>query len=329
MENKQPLLSICIPTRNRADVLKLCLKSIVEDPAFSSNEIEVLVSDNCSTDNTEEMILSYSEKYPNVKYIKNETDVGGDRNILLSLERGSGEFLKLNNDYSVFKEGALSFLLNEIKENLEEKPVLYFHKGDGPQVKEIITDFNEIFKKEKWSMSWIGCYGYWKDDFQNFEERDRRIDTKFQQVDWFIRSFKKKKKVVYLSKDLTTRLPFKANQGGYNFIEVHTRNYLIQFEELVSEGLLQESTIEYVKKNALLPSMVSWLIKLKIANKGRFSYDNQNEFKTLKREFGKYPWYRKVLIKSLIHSTLATVKEEYVKPFAKRILRKLHLYKKD
>ena len=321
MENKQPLLSICIPTRNRADVLKLCLKSIVEDPAFS-DEIEVLVSDNCSTDNTEDTVLSYSVKYQNIKYFKNDTDVGADRNILLSLERGTGAFLKINNDYSAFKEGTLTFLLNEIKENLEEKPVLYFHKGDGPQVKEIITDFNEIFKKEKWAMSWIGCYGYWKEDFQNFEERDRRIDTMFQQIDWFIRSFKKKKKVVYLSKDLTTRLPFKVKQGGYNFIEVHTRNFLTQFEELVPQGMLQESTIEYVKRESLLPAMTSWLIKLKMANKGRFSYDNKNGLRILKREFGKYSWYRNVLIKSMLKAVYSTLKTEYIKPLFRYLLRK-------
>ena len=323
MENKQPLLSICIPTRNRADVLKLCLKSIIEDPAFS-DEIEVLVSDNCSTDNTKETVLSYSEKYQNIKYIKNETDVGGDRNILLSLERGNGVFLKLNNDYSVFQKGSISFLLNEIKEYLEEKPVLFFHNnnGVGPNEKIIFSDFNDFFKKEKWAMSWIGCYGYWKEDFQNFEERDRRINTKFQQIDWFIRSFKKKKYIVYYSKDLTTRFPFKADQGGYNYIEVHTRNFLIQFEELVAEGLLNESTLEYVKRESLLPSMVNWIVRLKIANKGRFSYESQNAFKILKREFGQYHWFYKVLIKSIIRYTYRLIKAEYIKPFINRFLHK-------
>ena len=123
-----------------------------------------------------------------------------------------------------------------------------------------------------------------------------------------------------MSKELTTRLPFKAKQGGYNFIEVHTKNFLIQFEELVQEGILQESTVEYVKRNALLPSMVAWLIKLKIANKGRFSYDNKSGFKILDNDFGKYTWYRKVLIKSIIKSVYSTIKTEYVKPLVCRFL---------
>ena len=321
MENKRPLLSICIPTRNRADVLRLCLKSIVENPDFS-DDVEVVVSDNCSTDDTKDVALSYAENRKNIKYFRNDTDVGGDRNILLSLERGTGAFLKLNNDYSVFREGAIAFLLDEIRENIEEKPVLFFHQGPNPHEKEIITDFNDILRKEKWSMSWMGSYGYWRDVFQSFEERDRRISTMFQQIDWFIRSFKKRKKIVYLSKELTTRLPFKAKQGGYNFIEVHTRNYLIQFQELVSEGLLQESTIEYVKRDALLPSMVSWLLKLKFANKGRFSYPVDDGWKILKREYGGYSWYYRVLLKSILKSLYEIAKTEYVKPFIAKFCNK-------
>lgn len=319
MENKQPLLSICIPTRNRADVLKLTLQSIVEDPAFS-DDIEVVVSDNCSTDNTKETVFSFSEKHQNIKYFINDTDVGGDRNILLSLERGNGVFLKIHNDYSIFSNGALTFLLDSIKENIVLKPVIYFHNTSKECDKIVFTNLNDLLKKEGHGMSWIGCYGYWKEDFQNFEERDRRISTMFQQIDWFIRSFKKKKKIIYLSKKLTTRFPFKSKQGGYNFIEVHTKNYLIQFKELVNEGLLEEATIEHIKKEALLPLMIMWIVKLKIANKGRFSYDNKNSFKIIKEEFGNYPWYHKVLIKSILKHVYQTIKEEYIKPFLKRLL---------
>ena len=313
METKEPLLSICIPTKNRADVLKQCLKSIVEDSEFSE-EIEVIISDNNSIDNTREVSLFYADKYSNIKYFRNDVDVGGDRNILLSLERAKGTFLKINNDYSAFKKKSLSFLLNKIRKNINEKPVLYFHKGDDPCEEKIITDFNELLSKEKWSMSWIGCYGYWKDDFQNFEERDRRIDTMFQQIDWFVRSFKKKNKIVYLSKELTIRLPFKEKQTGYNFVEVHTKKFIIQFEELVSEGLLENSTIEYMKKEDLLPSMVLWLLKLKIANKGRYSYSTNNGWKLLKEVFGMYNWYYFVLLKSIFKSLCIILIFEYIVP---------------
>jgi hypothetical protein len=249
-----------------------------------------------------------------VKYFRNEIDVGAGQNILLSLKQGKGVFLKINNDYSVFKEGSLRFLLNEIYCNSEVKPVLYFHNGNYCHKKEIITDFNDILKKEKWSMSWIGCYGYWRDDFQLFENPEQRIDTLFPQLDWFIRSFKKKKKIVCLSMELTSRFPFKEKQGGYNFIEVHARNFLIQFKELVDEGILKETTIEYVIKKDLLPSMVLWLLKLKIANNDRYSYNTCNGWKILNEEFGMYSWYYFVLLKSIFKSLCTILLFEYFIP---------------
>ena len=59
MENKQPLLSICIPTYNRAEYLEGALKNIVTDSAFDSR-VEVIISDNASTDNTQEVGKKYS-----------------------------------------------------------------------------------------------------------------------------------------------------------------------------------------------------------------------------------------------------------------------------
>ena len=141
--DKQPLLSICIPTRNRADVLKPCLDSIVNSESFTS-DIEVIVSDNCSEDETQKLTLEYVEKYPNIKYYRNDSNLGGNRNILLSLERGSGIFLKLNNDYSIFKKESLEYLVSIVKDNLNNKPALFFHNGSRTDEKKVITDFNEM-----------------------------------------------------------------------------------------------------------------------------------------------------------------------------------------
>lgn len=77
MENKQPLLSICIPTYNRALVLKESLESleeVMDDPA-----IQVIVVDNASTDNTSQIVEPYMNR---ILYFRNNENIGGDMNIL-------------------------------------------------------------------------------------------------------------------------------------------------------------------------------------------------------------------------------------------------------
>ena len=49
MSDKRPILSICIPTYNRAETLK---KNVISILNYPSQDLEVVVSDNCSTDET-------------------------------------------------------------------------------------------------------------------------------------------------------------------------------------------------------------------------------------------------------------------------------------
>lgn len=51
--SEKPLLSICIPTYNRAEYLAKSLDTLVCLPEFNSSEVEVVISDNASTDNTQ------------------------------------------------------------------------------------------------------------------------------------------------------------------------------------------------------------------------------------------------------------------------------------
>ena len=74
MENKKPLLSICIPTFNRGDLLNDILSKYVDNPQFD-NDVEIVISDNASTDSTEDICRRYVEKYSNIRYFKNEENI--------------------------------------------------------------------------------------------------------------------------------------------------------------------------------------------------------------------------------------------------------------
>lgn len=65
-------ISVIIPTFNRASLLDRALNSVFQQ---NSTEFEVVVSDNCSTDNTSEVVEKY-RKYKNFKYNKNKSNIG-------------------------------------------------------------------------------------------------------------------------------------------------------------------------------------------------------------------------------------------------------------
>ena len=61
------LLSVIIPTRNRSELLRGALQSIVHQ-TFSKEKFEVIVVDNGSTDNTKQIVESFNAKLPNLSY---------------------------------------------------------------------------------------------------------------------------------------------------------------------------------------------------------------------------------------------------------------------
>jgi glycosyltransferase involved in cell wall biosynthesis len=92
------LLSICIPTFNRSQKVFELVKDILEN--CRNNEIEVLVLDNCSTDNTENLLKSVIDK--RFRYYRNESQIIGPLNIIESLKYAKGKFAFLCLDKDFF-----------------------------------------------------------------------------------------------------------------------------------------------------------------------------------------------------------------------------------
>lgn len=82
MRDKQPLLSICIPTYNGGDRLKICL-DFITSANIRFHEVEVIVSDNCSTDNTAEIVGAFAH----IRYFRNEYNLGFNGNIKLLIDQ--------------------------------------------------------------------------------------------------------------------------------------------------------------------------------------------------------------------------------------------------
>lgn len=91
---KYPLISIGIPTYNRADIfLRQALNSALSQ---TYPNIEIIVSDNCSTDNTEEIVKSYND--PRIRYFKQKVNIGSVPNSNFCLEQAMGDYYMLHHD---------------------------------------------------------------------------------------------------------------------------------------------------------------------------------------------------------------------------------------
>ncbi len=112
----EKLLSICIPTYNRATHLEKILDNLMGEIRNVRDEVEICVSDNASTDPTEDVLKRASEKIP-LRYQKNEKNLGYDLNAINVTMMARGKFIWYTGDDDIFLEGSVERLVEDIKQN--------------------------------------------------------------------------------------------------------------------------------------------------------------------------------------------------------------------
>lgn len=101
-------LSICIATLNRANFIGATLESIVNQ---ATDEVEIVVVDGASTDNTAQVVRQYQEQFPRLHYVQLEAKGGVDRDYDRAVALAHGEYCWLMTDDDLFKPGAIQAVL--------------------------------------------------------------------------------------------------------------------------------------------------------------------------------------------------------------------------
>jgi abequosyltransferase len=105
-------LSICISTFNRAAFIGATLESII---AQATNECEIVVLDGASTDNTEHVVLQYVAGFKRLRYVRQHTNNGIDRDYDRAVELAHGEYCWLMADDDILKPGAVVAMLKALE----------------------------------------------------------------------------------------------------------------------------------------------------------------------------------------------------------------------
>lgn len=114
------LLSVCIPTRNRAKYLNEILTSYaqqVNDAKLTAEQVTFYISDNASEDETPKIFEEFAKKVPRAFYSRNATNLGGDGNNVHIRTLAKGEYLWVIGDDELLCPYALVTLLNIIKQH--------------------------------------------------------------------------------------------------------------------------------------------------------------------------------------------------------------------
>jgi glycosyltransferase involved in cell wall biosynthesis len=114
--NGEVILTIAIPTYNGASTLQETLDSVVTQ---LQPGVDILISDNASTDGTAEIVSRYQSIYSQIHYRCNDENLGADRNFDLAIRKASGEFVWLFSDDDLMGLGAINAVLEALNHHPE------------------------------------------------------------------------------------------------------------------------------------------------------------------------------------------------------------------
>ena len=85
----RPVLTIAIPTYNRATCLRELLSGL-SDQLHNESRVELIISDNASPDETPAVVEDFVARGLKVRYIRNAENIGPDANFLQCFEQARG-----------------------------------------------------------------------------------------------------------------------------------------------------------------------------------------------------------------------------------------------
>jgi glycosyltransferase involved in cell wall biosynthesis len=295
------LLSVCIPTYNRAGYLDICLDSFCRELRTASNNIELIVFDNCSSDNTREVVQKHMLQEKALQYYKNESNVGADGNMLKCLEKANGEYCWIFGDDDVLLEGQLKTITENL--NLHAYGLIYLgnywfrenylvEKPKQRLQKSLVYENKKDFLKSIniWT-TFISAVIFRKEVIKN-NDLTPFVGTNLIQLQWVLPSIFSDKKCLYLQGQI---IACKGNNtGGYNLFKTFGKNLNEMVNDLMNRGLVPAYTADVINYYMIRDFMPLYCIRYKQEKLGNFNRE-ESPFIQLRNLYKKYFIYWIVL----------------------------------
>lgn len=297
-------LSICIPTYNRSEYLCDTIESIISQPEFTeSDEVEIIISDNCSSDDTELAVKKYIERYPEkIKYNRNTENIR-DLNYEKVLSMASGAMLKLHNDTLNLNPEVLGRLLNVIKRNLDNDTIPFFVNGRIEDLNDpvICCSAAEFIQVVSHFSTWIASFCISKKQFLRMNDFSARVDIFITQVYVLMKLLSEGNQIEVVPDIFFTSI-IPQKKGGFSLSEVFLSGYF----EILSPYFItdkEKAVLKEEKRKMLYNFFLPYWINIRIDEFGGTNslvFDTSNFKSVISNEFTKSDYARFLLLLNVI-----------------------------
>lgn len=290
-----PLLSLCIPTYNRAKLLHEALTAIVgEIDSKDSSKIEIVISNNASTDHTVQVCSDFSESHSIIKWnIIHQTESVGADNVQIVTRYANGKYIWILSDDDIVLPGSITTILNAVDNNFDAIIINHTSFSENIlgqtdryfQIKEdrYFYNYNDaaVFLTSMISFLSIICF---RSQLVEVDSYNFAFGSSLPQSYMFLDALINSKTFVVLANPvLSTRL---NNTGGYQVFEVFIENFtkLIRYGE--SKGL-SKSAADDILRIHLTRFIFPLIVQLKTKSIGSLKPDWKQAKKLLRQYYSR------------------------------------------
>lgn len=269
LKEHKPTLSICIPTWNRSKFLNESLKRLsVQISEIDAADVEIFISDNASTDSTQQIVEKYINDGVPISYQKNAENVGAARNFIQCILWSKGQYIWLLGDDDFLKDNALKIIINILKN--QNYGLLHLYSfGNKDRSPVVIEDKKDFIRSVSYYITFMSGNIFNRDIVQEIKNPEQYIPTHLLQVPYYIEALCKHQYNVLVGSNLILLPPADgANNGGYNFFEVFVQHYL----DMWKKGLLKyniKGYYDFLRKDIFIHFLCAGIFRLLIQRKNR------------------------------------------------------------
>lgn len=274
-----PLLSLCLPTYNRAECMRRQFLRLLTLSADELSKIEIIVSDNCSTDETEQICHDFNTRL-SFRYLRNDENVGPDDNFLQCLHEARGQYVWLLGDDDYLRTEHISPLLHFLENG--RYGLVHIDKPTRSGRAEIFNDIDRFICKVGVMITFMSSNIFRREPALTVDYNPYR-GTNLLQVPMYLEAALRTEENVILHRRYYDAATMNASNGGYNLMKVFVKNLSEILDDYEERGLPPHATLVVHNKigDFIFPYVFNYLILRKDSN-----FDTKGARKILNQHLG-------------------------------------------